>query len=153
MAKAHLTLEKGLKTTIQTRDITIIADEPVEDGGTNLGAKPTELLMAALSACAAITARLYADRKGWPLEGVEIDVEWEKFRKEDYPAYEGESDWVNEFRQHITFKGNLTDEQKKRLLEIAGKCPVHRILSQPNFMYEYLAEQEAEPAEVPPESV
>lgn len=153
MASVKISLDEGLKTTIQARDVAFYADEPVEDGGTNEGPKPTEMLMAALGACAAITARLYAQRKGWNLEGVEVDVTWEKIAKADYPAYDGSSDWVNDFQQRITFTGDLTDEQKQRLLEIAGKCPVHRILTQPNFITETLVETGAVAAEVPPESV
>lgn len=152
MAKAHLTLEKGYKTKIQVRDITFYADEPESKGGTNTGPTPMEMLMASLGACAAITARMYAERKGWPLEGVEIDLSMERYKAADYPSYKGDADGVNEFLQRITFKGNLTDEQRARLLEIAGRCPVHKVLSQPNFMFEQLYDPEAtvEAAEVPP---
>jgi putative redox protein len=79
---------------------------------------------------------LYARRKGWPLEGVEVDLSLERFKAADYPAYTGDSDTVNEFVQALSFKGDLTEEQRKRLLEIAGRCPVHRILTQPNFIIE-----------------
>jgi putative redox protein len=138
MPQAHLTQTDGMKTTIRIRDHELIADEPIRDGGTDLGASPTELLIAALASCAAITAKMYAQRKGWALEGVEIDVTMERFKAADYPSYVGEADRVNEFRQRITFKGDLTDEQRQRLLEIAGKCPVHKILTEPNIMFEEL---------------
>lgn len=142
MAVANLVLTDGLKVGITVRDVDFIADEPLHDGGTNEGPTPVEMLTASLGACAAITARLYANRKGWPLESVEVSVSHQKIKAADYPAYTGESDFVNEFRQVITFKGDLTDEQKQRLLEIAGKCPVHKILNQPNFMFEELAVDE-----------
>ena len=135
-----------MKTTITARELTAYADEPIAAGGTNMGMAPTELLLGALGACAAITARLYAERKGWALEGVEVDASFEKFAKPDYPDYQGDSDWVNEFRQRITFTGDLTDDQRERLLEIAGKCPVHRILTTPNFMIEELAEMTVDAA-------
>jgi putative redox protein len=138
MTHAHLTQTDGMKTTIRIRDHVLTADEPILDGGTDLGASPTELLIAALASCAAITAKMYAQRKGWALESVEIDVTMERFKAADYPSYTGEADRVNEFRQRMTFKGDLTDEQRQRLLEIAGKCPVHKILTQPNFMFEEL---------------
>jgi putative redox protein len=110
------------------------------------------MLMAALGACAAITARLYAQRKGWNLEGVDVEVEWQKVARADYPSYQGDSDWVNDFQQRITFHGDLNAEQKARLLEIAGKCPVHRILTQPNFITETLVEETPAAADVPPSS-
>jgi uncharacterized OsmC-like protein len=88
---------------------------------------------------------LYARRKGWPLEGVEINVDLERFKKEAYPVYTGSSDVVNEIRQCLVFLGPLSDEQKRRLMEIAGKCPVHRVLTQPNFLIEeMLCEEELE---------
>lgn len=140
MTRAHLTLDAGMTTRIEIRGHTVIADEPGSEGGTNLGPTPTELLLASLGACAAITARLYANRKGWPLEGVEIDLDLERFKAPDYPAYTGPADMVNEFRQRMTFKGDLTADQRQRLLEIAGRCPVHRILTQPNIMIEELVD-------------
>jgi uncharacterized OsmC-like protein len=142
MAEVKLVLTSGLQARAQVRDVAFIADEPLEQGGTNEGPTPVEMLTAALGACAAMTARLYANRKGWPLESVEVSVSHQKIKAADYPAYSGESDFVNEFRQVITFTGDLTDEQKQRLLEITGKCPVHRILTQPNFMFEELAVDE-----------
>lgn len=138
MATAKLWLDEGLRVTAQLGTHTVVIDEPVTDGGTDQGPTPTDLLLAALGACAAITTKMYATRKGWPLEGVEIDLNMEKFKSVDYPGYTGTAQFVNEFRQRIQFKGPLTQEQRERLLEIAGKCPVHRILTAPNFLYEEL---------------
>ena len=140
MTKATLRLDQGYQATVQVRGFTIISDEPIEDGGTNAGPSPKELLLAALGACAAITAKMYANRKGWALEGVEIDLSTARHKTPDYPAYTGEGDFVHEFRQRIVFKGDLTHEQKLRLLEIAGKCPVHRALTEPSFMIEELVD-------------
>jgi putative redox protein len=139
MTKVTVSVGKGMRTTLAARHHAWIADEPTHDGGTDTGPTPMELLLSAVGACAAITAKMYAERKGWPLEGVDIDLSLERFKKADYAAYTGESDVVNEFCQSIVFRGPLTDEQKRRLLEIAGKCPVHRVLTQPNFMFEELA--------------
>ena len=141
MAKATVRMDDGMKVVIQSRDFTVIADEPESDGGTNLGMTPKELMLGALGACAAITARMYARRKGWALEGVEIDLTTDRHKAPDYPAYTGAGDFVHEFRQRIHFKGDLTHEQKQRLLEIAGKCPVHRALTEPNFMIEELVDE------------
>ncbi|MFN8528386.1 MAG: OsmC family protein [Anaerolineae bacterium] len=141
-ANVHLRLDDGYKAIITTRGLTLIADEPPEDGGTNQGMKPTELLIASLAACAAITAKMYAQRKGWPLTSVEIDADFEKIKARDYPAYQGESDIIHEIKQRIIFKGDLDADQRARLLEIAGKCPVHRVLTSPNFLIEELLTEE-----------
>ncbi len=140
MSKATVRLDEGYKATIQIRDHTLIADEPESDGGNNLGPTSKELLLGALGACAAITMKMYALRKGWQLEGVEIDLSTERYKTPDYPAYAGEGDFVHEFRQRIALKGDLTPEQKERLMQIAGKCPVHRALTEPSFMIEELVD-------------
>ncbi len=114
----------------------IIADQTVADGGTDEGPTPKQYLVAALGTCTAVTVKMYAQRKGWPLEEVDVQVSVESFKAADYPDYQGDADVVNEYRQVVTFKGDLTEEQRLRLLEIAGKCPVHRILMQPSFMIE-----------------
>lgn len=138
MPNVTVNLAQGFETQISTRGLTAIADEPLEEGGTNLGLTPKELLLGALGACAAITVKMYAQRKGWALEGVEVKVSTERFKAADYPGYAGTSPNVSEFRQLLTFKGDLTDEQRTRLLEIAGKCPVHRILTEDNFVFDEL---------------
>ena len=140
MTRATVRLDQGYRAVIQVRNHTLIADEPESDGGTNAGPTSKELLLAALGACAAITTQMYAKRKGWALEGVEIDLHTERHKAENYPAYTGDGAFVHEFRQRIHFKGALTDEQKNRLLEIAGKCPVHRALTEPNVMIEELVD-------------
>ncbi len=140
MTKATLRLDHGYQSVVQMRDFTLIADEPEAEGGTNLGPTPKELLLAALGSCAAITAKMYASRKGWALESIEIDLSTTRHKAPDYPAYTGDGDFVHEFRQRIVFTGDLSHEQKLRLLEIAGKCPVHRALTEPSFMIEELVD-------------
>ena len=133
MAQVNIRLDEGLRASISARHFTWYSDEPIEDGGTDTGPKPTELLLGSLGACVAITTRLYADRKGWPLEGVEVTLDYEKFNGRDYPGYTGDAPFVYEFRESIALHGPLNDEQKARLLEIAQKCPVRRILENPVF--------------------
>ena len=99
---AKVSLTTGLTAQIHIRQFVLTADEPIADGGLDLGPKPTELMLAALGSCAAITARLYAQRKGWDLRAVEIDLTTERFKKQDYPAYDGDSAFVREFTQRIT---------------------------------------------------
>jgi uncharacterized OsmC-like protein len=138
MTQAKLTLTEGFKPAIQIRDHVVYADEPISDGGTDQAPTPVELVGAALLACAAITAKLYAQRKGWALTGVEIDLDMRRYKMGEYPGSET-GELVNTFAQTMTFTGDLDESQRQRLLEIAGKCPVHRILTSRNVMEEYLA--------------
>lgn len=98
-----------------------LADEPLHAGGGNQGPSPTELLLSSLGACTAITVRMYATRQGWALTGVEVGL---VFSPEGAPAAGG-----NDIRRRITLSGELTREQRERLLEVAEKCPIHRILT------------------------
>ncbi len=99
---------------------TIIADEPESNGGRHLGPSPGEILCSALAACSTITMRMYADRKGWPLyeARVEVDIEYVK---------EG-STVKTTFKKNIHLDGDLTEEQRLRLADIASRCPVHQAL-------------------------
>ena len=97
---------------------TFLADEPVEVGGLGSGPNPYELLSSALGACTAMTLRLYAGRKGWPLERATVRVLHTRV------APEGR----DRFAREINLQGPLDDDQRRRLLEIAERCPVHRTL-------------------------
>ena len=103
-----------------------LADEPEAYGGTNRGMTPYGLVAAGLGACTSMTIRMYARRKGWPLAHVSVDVSHAKVHAQDAEA--GSRDKIDEFRREITLSGDLTDEQRARLMEIADKCPVHRTL-------------------------
>lgn len=140
IATVRLEDKTGLRTIIEARNHTIIADEPTDAGGTDTGMTPTELMLGALGACAAITMRLYAQRKGWALEGVEIDLSTARYKADAYPRYTGEGDFVHEFMQRIQITGDLDEAQKHRLLEIAGKCPVHKAIFEPKVMIEEIVE-------------
>lgn len=137
---ARITMNAGLTTTVNIREFTFVIDEPVEDGGMNMGPTPPEFMLAALGSCAAMTARHYAARKGWDLQSVEIDLSTERYKKDDYPNYTGDSAFVREFKQRIKFIGDLTEEQRFRLLEITAKCPVHRALTDPKVMIEEMVD-------------
>ncbi len=143
MTQAQIRLREGTKVTIVTGNHTFITDEPVDSGGMDLGPTPMDLLRGALGACVAVTVRLYADRKKWPLEGVDVDVDMERFKAVDYAGYDGPHDFVHEFKLKIAFKGDLTEEQRARLLEIAGKCPVHRAIAQQVYVFDELVEAES----------
>lgn len=150
MAKTTVRLgREGYRADIHVRNHVVYADEPLEDGGADSAPTPTELLLGALGSCMAITARLYATRKGWPLEGVEVALDVERFAGRDYHAYDGDAAFVHEVRQQITLHGPLDETQRARLLEIAGKCPVHRIVENPAFFVDVdaLLQDETELAE------
>lgn len=103
-----------------------LADEPLAYGGTNKGMSPYGFLAAGLGACTSMTLRMYARRKGWPLDHVSVDVSHDKVHAQD--ANTRETTRIDSFRREIRLEGNLTNDQRARLLEIADKCPVHRTL-------------------------
>jgi putative redox protein len=140
MSKTIARLESGYRTEITTRTHTWYADEPVEQGGEDSAPTPMEMLRGALGSCIAITLRLYAERKKWPLEGIDVAVESQRFNAKDYADYEGDEAFVHEFREHIVLHGPLTDDQKARLMAIAGKCPVRRAIASPAFFFEEMLE-------------
>lgn len=120
MEKVHAKIGiQKYKTTIEGKSSTFIADQDENDGGQNLGPKPKELLAGAF--CVAITVRMYADRSNWPLEEVFVDVEIDTETK---PG-------ITIFKKKVDFKGDLTEEQLKRLHVIAQKCPINKILLNP----------------------
>jgi putative redox protein len=100
------------------------ADEPKAMGGSDLGPSPYQLLAAALGACTAMTMRMYARRKGWPVAGIEVDVTHDRVHSDD--AAQGGR--TNRFRRVLRLSGDLDADQRTRLHEIADRCPVHRTL-------------------------
>jgi putative redox protein len=98
---------------------TLVIDEPTERGGADLGPSPTRAAAAGLAACTAITCEMYAARKGWELGAVECEVEVEQ----------GQGSTFEEITLTLRVPESLSEEQRERLLVIAGKCPVHRALS------------------------
>jgi putative redox protein len=97
-----------------------LADEPLEAGGGNRGPNPHQLVLSGLGACTAMTLRMYADRKRWPLSGVTVELQ---LNPDGAPAGGG-----SEIRRRITLRGDLTPEQRERLLEVANACPVSKTL-------------------------
>lgn len=110
----------GLQLLMEVGPARFVADEPIEVGGLDLGPTPHDLVGAGLAACTAQTMRLYAQRKGWPLGEVRVEVIHSRHASES-PH--------DRFDRRIELGGDLDDEQRARLLEIAEMCPVHRMLT------------------------
>jgi putative redox protein len=119
MPSALARRRKGYEHEIEIREHRLIADEPEDKGGTDTGPKPTELLAASLASCTAITIEMYADRKEWDLGQVEVTADFTE-ASTDSPA---------SFQVNIKVPAELDDDQRERILVIAGKCPVHRALA------------------------
>jgi uncharacterized OsmC-like protein len=117
------------QTRIDTGDLALIGDEPIEAGGDGLGPNPYELLLAALGQCTVLTILLYARRKGWPVEGVSVRANHERLVVTEEIDGELIRKKVERIVQEIVLQGNLDEDQRTRLIEIAGKCPVHRTLT------------------------
>jgi uncharacterized OsmC-like protein/pimeloyl-ACP methyl ester carboxylesterase len=117
----------------------LLADEPLAYGGTNMGMSPYGFLAASLGACTSMTIRMYARRKGWPLEHVSVDVSHNKVHAQDAATGSGEK--IDRFNRLIILTGSaLSLEQRARLLEIADRCPVHRTLERTSEIHTALVE-------------
>lgn len=119
---------------------TFTTDEPIGAGGEDAGPDPYTLLLAALGSCISMTTRLYAKRKGWPLERVIVRLRQQRIHAADCQECASETEgFVHRIQRSVTFEGNLSDEQHKRLQEIAHKCPVHKTLTAPIVITDLVA--------------
>jgi putative redox protein len=107
----------------------MLADEPVAAGGEDTGPGPYDFVLAGLGACTSMTMRLYADRKSLPLERTTVTLKHSKIYAQDCADCETRQGMLDQIERVIAMEGNLDAEQRKRLLEIADKCPVHRTLT------------------------
>jgi putative redox protein len=111
--------EKHYATHISTATNSLVADEPVANGGNGEGFNPEELLAASLAACTSITCRMYVDRKGYKVDKIEVNISVSRNAEQS----------ITNIHRDIIVHGELTAGQKERLLQIANNCPVHKILS------------------------
>ncbi|WP_129124705.1 bifunctional alpha/beta hydrolase/OsmC family protein [Geomonas oryzae] len=121
--------EEGFRTEISANGFSLVADEPVSYGGTNEGPSPYELLMSALGACTTMTVQMYARRKGWPLGEALVRLAHHKIHAEDCRDCESQDRRIDKFTRELELIGDLDQDQRQKLLEIAEKCPVHRTLT------------------------
>jgi len=106
----------------------MLADEPVAAGGEDSGPGPYDFVLAGLGACTSMTMRMYADRKALPLDRVTVTLKHSKIHASDCEECETREGMLDQIERDIAIEGALDAEQRKRLLEIADKCPVHRTL-------------------------
>ena len=109
-------LDKKFLRGLFTKDHDLLSDEPVSYGGTNLGPSPYNLLLMSIGSCTSMTIRMYANRKKMALDDINIRLVYERLKNEE------------RITRYLSFKGDITEEQKQRLVEIADKCPVHRTI-------------------------
>jgi putative redox protein len=106
----------------------LVADEPPPIGD-DKGPTPYDLLLAGLGACTSMTVRMYADRKGWPLERIRVTLRHSRIHATDCADCETKSGWIAHIDREIELTGDLDDTQRERLLHIAERCPVHQTLT------------------------
>ncbi len=123
------TRNSKLQQIISTGPHRLLADEPISVGGEDSGPGPYDFLLASLGACTSMTMRLYADRKSLPLERITVTLRHQKIHAEDCAECETKVGMLDQIDRVIAMEGALDAEQRKRLMEIADKCPVHRTLT------------------------
>lgn len=126
----HLPEKEAFKTTLTAGRHQLTADEPKDvEGGGDLGPDPYDYLLMALGSCTVMTVKMYADRKKWPLEDLYVELRHHKRHAEDCKNCDKQDRKLDHIELELIAKGDLSDEQLDRLLEISKKCPVHRTLT------------------------
>jgi len=118
----------GFTTQLKVGNHYMLADEPLSFGGNDYGPSPYELVSAGLSACTVMTIQMYAKRKGWLIDNVEVHTSYSKVHIEDCENCESTNAKIDTFHREIKLNGDLDEKQKQKLLQIADKCPVHKTL-------------------------
>lgn len=137
---ASLDANDGFTTQMKVGNHYMIADEPETYGGNDFGPSPYELVSAGLSACTVMTIQMYARRKGWPVDNVEVHTSYSKTHAEDCENCEVDSSKIDTFHREIKLTGDLDGKQRARIMEIADKCPVHKTLHSPTQIISTLIE-------------
>ncbi len=125
---------------VQSGPHTMLADEPLSVGGKDSGPTPYDFLLAAVGTCTAMTLKMYANHKKLKLEDVRVKLSQQRLHANDCEDCDTQEGYIHEITREITIKGNFTDEQRRKFLEIADKCPVHRTLESEVKIRSYLKE-------------
>ena len=127
--QVHIT-EQNQKFTrrIYTEKHQLIADEPLSSGGSDLGPNPYEYLLGGLGACTSMTVRMYANRKKLKLDNIEVTLSHSRIHAQDCEECESQDGYVDRIDKIIKLEGDLSEDERQRLLEIANRCPVHLTL-------------------------
>lgn len=129
MAEVIVRHLQNLQQQVIAREHSFIVDEPIKLKGDGLGPNPYDLLLAALGSCTSMTLMIYARNRGIPLEGVEVKMEYSRIYDNDCRDCQADERFLHKIVKNIKLKGNLDENQKTRLLQIASKCPVHKTLT------------------------
>jgi len=119
---------KGYTTEVKAKEHSFLADEPISVGGNNFGPTPYDLLLASLGACTAMTLKMYIDRKEWTVSEIKVHLNHSKDYATDSSNAQNSDEKIDFIDRTIEIKGELTEQQKEKLLSIADKCPVHKTL-------------------------
>ena len=120
----------GFRADVTARTHHVVADEPATLGGTDLGPTPYEYLLGALAGCTAMTLRMYADRKSWPVTNIQVELRTSRSHERDCEQCATEKVGVGRLDRRVVLEGPITADQRERLLQIADRCPVKQTLEQ-----------------------
>ncbi len=130
MATITADLKSGFAVELRSGDHVWHADEPVDAGGTDTGPNPYDLLLSAVAACSCITLSMYCQRKGWALHSISARYEHDKVHADDCEDCDDEvTGRIDRIRSEIFIDGDFDDEQRRRLTDIAQRCPVHKTVA------------------------
>ncbi|MCJ8311542.1 MAG: OsmC family protein [Saccharospirillaceae bacterium] len=127
---ANINSDKGFVTTINAQGHYLLADEPLNVGGSDLGPTPYAYLSSGLAACTVMTIKMFVERKKWNLDSVKVNVIHNKIHSEECADCEKSSTKIDHFERELIIEGDLSNEQREVLLKIANRCPVHKSLSE-----------------------
>ena len=126
----------NLQQQVTAGNHTFIVDEPTGAGGDDAGPNPYEYLLASLASCTAITLIMYARRKRWALEEIEITINNSRIHSDDCDHAEEEGMYIDEIKREIILRGDLSKDERERLAYIATRCPVARTLTSPTHIHD-----------------
>jgi putative redox protein len=138
MAEVIVSSVGYLKQEITAGAHRFASDEPVEVGGTDTAPDPYSLLLAALGACTSMTLQMYARRKGWPLEKVEVSLRHARIHAKDCDVCVTKEGKISRIERYISLTGPLSEEQRERLLSMAERCPIHKTLTSEISIIDFL---------------